>query len=579
MSANTNPGGAIRNLPSDLIREIASKLVTPAELLDFACVCKRMKASIGILEMAKIDVMYQINTNMDPDSEELDPASAQKVLRYIYRPTLIWAIETGKDINYIRQCIKVYQADFPEGLNGKWYPCCKIRTFHEGQFPTPMFAATKVGRLDVVKALFECGASLRNGGAEFPARRVGGRRVANDDDVFALACMSRHEDIAKFIISNVVEVLAADIWFAVVSGCFQALKRLLDRRFFDDNRHDAIVLDMISLLFLGREFHIAKHRMIKPLLDSIRDPKFDKAEYFRFRLGSAFRPGVNAKYVHEIKELIKFYQTWASPPSWDRYVVCRAAQNDRYLEIVKIMLSGDFGGYEGARTKIIEDMLRQTIHFNCPRIAKYLLGLGYKFPSGDLEKAILYRDFEEADKMMTFGVPMISNINTKLCSYTKILQVVFWLCRYKSMPGRRSGPVFRYASAFRMIYHGADFTNFPDDLKDLFYRELRKRYFYDWYHSDEANEAKATTASRLSFAQAKWVRTTPPHQYMEQLHAMATLILGENYAEELERKYEWSLRKDEAPDSDSDTCEDSDSEDEAPDSDNSEDENLGDYYW
>ncbi|OTA89986.1 hypothetical protein M434DRAFT_14257 [Hypoxylon sp. CO27-5] len=320
MASSANLGKAsLAHLPFELIREIGSNLHTCIELLNFACICSRTYAAIDVVEFAKKDVAIQLIKIADKDSDSDD--TSDDYLKP-HRPFLIYAIETGKDIVYIEQCINVYKKSFPFGLRGDWYSHRHSLDGDYGiynKFPSPMFAAAKAGRLDVIQALAKCDVSMRGRmnwaniwgtrlGAVFGVedyRIVITRDMSKRDNAFAAACEFKHEDIALWMISNGLQVRWSDVWHAVRFGCFQVLKRLLIHpAFISTERHQAIFL----IIDWALTKPITNQEILRPLLDAIWDPDIDKRILILTEIRRLLEiPHPNAEEARKLVQIFDFY--------------------------------------------------------------------------------------------------------------------------------------------------------------------------------------------------------------------------------------------------------------------------------
>ncbi|KAI0834878.1 hypothetical protein F5Y06DRAFT_306476 [Hypoxylon sp. FL0890] len=574
MSANTNISRPLLStLPIDLIREIGSHLETPSELLDFACVCNRTNAAIDMIEMAKKDavnqlsrIMFgrdlwrqlmalQLNANQRPMSYE--EFQLTETPWKPHKPILLWAIETGKDIDYIEKCINVYRKGFHDGLEGYWFPNHdpKLNPEIYTNFPSPMFAAAKAGRLDVIQALLEYNVNLsgrmnwpESTGSELDFSDVYSSttddteyldyhhpfyKLLFSDNAFSAAC-EFHEDIALFMLENGYRVNSCDLWHAVRFGRFQLLDTLLGHPNF--RTEDRRVLVFLTLKWATVK-PIADHEIIRPLLDAVTAPLFDKAEFLRNQIHMKMTEYPMAGHNPKLLQLLNFYISWASPPYLDRHIVSMAACNDEYLGVVKTIFPGDpycwlIRESEGEIEACIDDMLSRAARSGSMDIMKYLLSLGHKLDSNHFGDAIRGGQLEMVEEMLALGMPLPSTVPMSFTGRggdcVAPIEGVFLALDWRDE--RR-----RYFLIFTLIYHGADFTKVSKE--SVYRRLLRNREFYTWCHSERANDAKTATPTRLSFAN----RPTSDSEYFEQLHAMATLILGEDYLEVLEKEDEWAF--------------------------------------
>ncbi|KAI1417238.1 hypothetical protein F5Y13DRAFT_202757 [Hypoxylon sp. FL1857] len=417
MASYTNlDKGPLHHLPVELIREIGSKLATPRELVNFACICSRTNAAIGVVEMAMADIMFQsIETDPKPrvfrfhgpeelysgnnngdNSDDSNDDTNDDLLRP-HKPILIYAIETGKDIDYIKQCINVYKKNFTDALEGYWYPLRRdLDKYNDryAQFPSPMFAAAKAGRLDVMQALAECHVSMRG----WMNLHKGWKVVRNSEDpingmigdekkggnAFSAACESKNEYIALWMISNGLWVEWSDIRVAARFGCFQVLETLLNHPdFVHFKRRDAI----LQIAKWTISSFVADPEIILPLLDDVFHLDADKDEFIQNEIiHRLVRPRPTAENALRMSRVVDFYANWAKPPISGRNIAWAAAFHKIYLDIVKAIISGErwsLGESEEERAEAMDEMFWRAREFESSATVKYLVSLGYKIPSSE----------------------------------------------------------------------------------------------------------------------------------------------------------------------------------------------------
>ncbi|KAI1143630.1 hypothetical protein F5Y05DRAFT_417930 [Hypoxylon sp. FL0543] len=416
-------GGLLRTLPAELIREIGIRLGTPTEMVNFAHVCSQTYV-MGLTELANADVECQLKTeihvghdwdrymrrDLDPDTLTLRHRIYRRtrVPLDLHRPILLWAIESGKDIDYIKKCINIYQKHMPAGLRGSWFPrrceCSYKRELSEieAEFPSPMFAAAKAGRLDVIQTLLDCNIDMRGrldnacdykddlSDDYYYFRRMVAppyidrdewrflRKVVKGDNAFAAAC-EFHEDIALFMIANGLEVRRTDIWFAIKFGCFKVLETLLGHPVFNGD-------DRSELLLLLRRWatskFVANPEIILPLLDAVTDPDFDGVEFLRERTFEILEgETLTEEDAFKASQLFELYVSCATPPFRESGIARKAARNDGLLNIVENILEEDVWSIDEPREEFMGSILENAVACGSVRIAKYLISLGCEFPA------------------------------------------------------------------------------------------------------------------------------------------------------------------------------------------------------
>ncbi|OTA95747.1 hypothetical protein M434DRAFT_9598 [Hypoxylon sp. CO27-5] len=561
MAAQINPDGAhLRNLPIELIREIGSQLITPTELLDFKCICKQTEAAIGLLDMAKKDAIWQISKirfrsrfsslymteDKELDSLGLDILAYCRSYRqvHLHRPILLWAIETGKDIDYIKKCINVYQTYFPVGLRGKWFPHHDriLEAYIYPEFPSPMVAAARAGRLDVIKALVECGSSPRGRDRAIcmdlrrhplTLQEERSLETISADNAISAACEFGHEDIAMFLMSIGLRLEPSDIWNAVQFGCFKLLEILLDQYTAID-RND-VLGRFFSSVITGPVRPIRTHQIIVPLICALdtSSPNGTREyikEHTKEKLVFALRHQPTDKARLRATDFFDFYIKWASPLFSALRTINGAASNDANVEITNDILDGDswsIGGSEEEQLGTMNRIARIVVENGHTHIAKSLFNSGYRFNSEHIQYAIHYTELEMVELLIAYGVPMPTRIQRLMDRdmYAGVLEGAY---EAGMMRCRRAST---YLLMFRLIHHGADYTdNFCWIEKERLLNDLKKDgVFRRWYNSEESNAAKTATPSRLSFAER--VEIWYSAEYLNQLYALSTLILGNDWME------------------------------------------------
>ncbi|KAI0836624.1 hypothetical protein F5Y06DRAFT_305078 [Hypoxylon sp. FL0890] len=552
----------LATVPVELIQNIGSKLDTPAQLLNFASICKYSHSIIGTNQIFEKDAEYQRELNRRLHSEldeRLDPWSEQfGNLAKFPKPSILWAIESNKDVETIRECIRVYRNEFPKGLEGKWHT----------SYPPPMCHAAERGRLDAVQVLFESGVSLRNwynlkepwcpwrmlkafyGQFRPPDVALNMLLSRESGDAFKLACSNGHEDIACFMIRNGLEIRIDDVFYAANEGCLRALELLLESLDSDARPSSAqAVLEQLRLHRCTRNLQVYKPLLAaaaQPLLYPGERRSFDRAEW----LGSVIIGLLNDLHQYRRREeklredgstisrhkfkltqdfnevsylfsLFIHLDEFNSPGSAVK-VARAAAQVDTALEIIQTLLEQyplSIGRLQRDRRRVMDELLLISVSCGSMAVVKYLCSFGVPFSSYHLEEAIMEDKARIVDLILSSGIPVTTTL--KGAEYETPLH--FALSRW------------RYASAYSLIDHGASLDDIPEALKDLlllrFHRHERERLqFWNLWREDDA----VTNVPIFSIHDHESGYT---NLYCEQLHAMYSLIFGEGYRDEVTRRF------------------------------------------
>ncbi|KAI1408063.1 hypothetical protein F5Y13DRAFT_173478 [Hypoxylon sp. FL1857] len=545
-------------VPVEFIQRIGSNLDTTAQLLDFASICKAYHSSINPKQIFDKDAEYQRELNRQLRSKEtrLDPWSARHGNLATYpKPSILWAIETNKDIETIKQCIEIYQKEFPKGLEGKW----------ETSYTPPMCRAAERGRLDVVQALVESNVSLRNWyNIKYPWCPWGMLKAlfgkyrpphislemflsAESGDAFQLACSNGHEDISCFMIRNGLEFRIDDLFYAAKEGCLQTLEMLLES--LDSNERPLLAEAVLKAV--GHFRCTSNLRVYKPLLaaaaqpclDPNEPPYFDRIEW----LGSLiikllndhrdYKRGKqeiwqdeskvaqhNFKLTQDFKEAIYLFNLFIQldefgSPGTAVGVAKAAAEVDTALEIIQTLLEQyplSIGKFKCDRRRVMDELLLISVNCGNMEAVEYLRSFGCPFSNYHLEEAIMEDKANMVDLILSSGIPVTSAM--KGAEYETPLH--FALHRWKN------------ASAIRLIKHGASLDDIPQQLKDLlllrFHRHERVK-LPSWRVSEAVIDRQIFSKADDSIGYSDL--------YCEQLHVMYSLIFGPSYAEQATQRF------------------------------------------
>ncbi|KAI1140081.1 hypothetical protein F5Y05DRAFT_306399 [Hypoxylon sp. FL0543] len=548
----------VATVPIKVFQVIGSKLDTPGELFNLAAMCKHSKSAINATNIFMKDAEYQRELNHQlhlNEKERLDSWSESRGnMAKFPKPSILWAIESNKDVETIRKCINIYREEFPRGLEGKWYT----------SYPPPMCRAAERGRLDVVKALVESGVSLRNwynlkypwcpwdmlkafyGQFRPPDIAIDILLSAESGDAFKLACSNGHEDVACFMIHNGLEFRLDDLFYAAKEGCLRALNSLLES--LDLNNRPLMAQAVLNRL---RNFRCARNlHVYKPLLAAAYEPplnpgeplSFDRAEW----LSSFIINLLNDHYAYRRKKEVfwsdgtaKRYQFKLTPefneasylfsqliqldefeaPGSAVKLARTAAQVDTALEFIQTLLEQyphSIGKKKSDRRRLMDELLLISVSSGSEAIVKYLLSFGCPFSSYHLEEAIMVDNWRMVDLILSSGIPATATL--KGAEYETPLH--FALNRWK------------YASAFRLIDHGADLDDIPETLKDLLLLRFHcheRKMMPSWRVEDAVVDREIFSKRDDSIGYT--------NLYCEQLHVMYSLIFGDAYSEEATKRF------------------------------------------
>ncbi|KAI2623861.1 hypothetical protein GGS26DRAFT_564980 [Hypomontagnella submonticulosa] len=557
-------------LPVELIQEIGRRTWTPNDQLSFARMNKHIHSAIDIIELIKKDSDYQQKLALRKrwrrgktikyvyelfwrDGLHLftfqEISCIQTEATYLIRPPLLTAILTGKDINYVKRCIALYQAYFPGGLQGKWYPKVygHARDCIWTCFPSPIVAATRTGRLDIVQALLESGVNV-NGRNDRESLSTALRILYHDwsaEDPFRVACRSKNEDIAKLLASRGLIYRRNDLLLVISSGFFETLESLLENPSINSRPDFQRILQWtigqtnFSKLRLDERSNI---RLIDRFLSLLTDPGFDRSNWILKELLAALEHRKSLLAMH----LLNAYVESASPPFEADEILYQATGNDANLEITKTVLSGD--PWIVKDPKCPQSALFFAVWHNRPATIRYMLSLGHKFCGAQLRSIIQANKHEMIDIV-------VDNMKDPVLTGEDLANASLYCLRFHGHGGKPSR--VGHFTIFKALYLGADYTNIRRNVIDDFIDDLQWDEDLFQYHIKNG-DVQTARPSRLSFAQQLPYRAIPREEnprrvkrfvtdtqaYVEQLHAAARMIIGDDYWEQLKKRHPYSPRRD-----------------------------------
>ncbi|XDG00976.1 hypothetical protein ABKA04_000591 [Annulohypoxylon sp. FPYF3050] len=342
----------------------------------------------------------------------------------------------GKNIDYIQHCIDIYRREYPEGLEGEWFHD-RERGSRRGH-GMPLIAAAKSGRLDVIQALVKSGIDAKtfrdNAGIWISSfsgivdvRRdilsaIRDHRTSRTNNVFLPACELQHDDIAKFLLSNGFRIRYHDLWIAVKAGFFEVVDKLLLDPIFAGtmNRGQIVIKATLSLAIM---YPVADPGIVRPLLGAVIDPNFD--------------------IINSATDAI------------------RLNKGGKVVEILEVMLSEypwKLGESESERLQTLEDLFIVAVNFGRVEIARSFINtFGMKYSRFSLKAAILSCNAEMIDEVINSG---ISPNSVERMQFNRPLQYALAKCSGNLIP------------AFRLLYHGADYTDVSEYQKNRLQDDL-----------------------------------------------------------------------------------------------------------
>ncbi|KAI0887562.1 uncharacterized protein GGS22DRAFT_111288 [Annulohypoxylon maeteangense] len=546
MDAHNGPReGSLATAPAELIQAIGRNFNTQRQLLEFACTCKSAYPAVGLYQMVQMDVKRQ-RTEIPQKLPSWRPS---------WRPAVLWAIESGKDINYIMYCIELYQDMSINAIHGMWYP--KIRN-GSSYFPSPAYMALKEGRVDLFEALLRRGANLTPGNIDNRTDAVGRnpQHIAGEISLrksqytlFRGACESGREDIARLLISKGVPRNFWDLWLAAKAGFFDIVNQFLT--------------DTPQAVIEGTVFHIiSRHKsfenldIIMSLLGAIPNRE-ERATYVEWLIHSMISTPTShsqeqVPYTTNTNDLaartiylLKIYVKLVRDRPIDSAILAKAAVETREdrVEVLKYLLSGGawrigFGRWDRLdRKKDLMDIAAGAGSTEQVRFLARLSGVNYTLDH--LTSAINLNNTEIMIDAIDSGVPANS-----ICTVESMVLNKYDEYEYSV----KHMPLLEYALVTRrfknllplccLLYYGADYSKVSNAKHTL--------WPYLWYSGDcyqylsHRNQSDIYVPPRpLELAhiktKGKYDYQEGP-EYYELVHTVASLLLGEDYWTELQKR-------------------------------------------
>ncbi|KAI2623897.1 hypothetical protein GGS26DRAFT_593419 [Hypomontagnella submonticulosa] len=560
------------NLPVELIRKIGRKAHTLNDLFNFSCINRQLNSVVSIIELCKKDAESQRRSFKATDINEI--SEDLNVFAWVYRdqfkgrmdtplpgirkPLLNALIESGKDIDTVRQYIHAYQVNYPGALQGNWYPYLYSRLhkllqvrFQE-ELPCPMQVAISVGRLDIVQALMSCGVDVngpRDDGKR-SSKAVMMNRYDTRDTFYAATHISKNKEIAMFMICNGLDVSRNDVVLAARAGFVEAVEVLMKHPNLAKPEADLKGADLgRCLIEFSFGYHSCKDRQVTTKIFDIFAPllekdgslgSLDRPTYLRRRIYEELACRNYALATHILKN---YYMMIETPPSEADDMAYKVAGLDEGLEIIKILFSEDRWIFQDPDTP--RRVFHKSILNEACAITQHMLDLGHEPTMPDIGLALSCENHRAIDMLMEKRPDNSRLIRDELHR---------WFQKFTHLVGMHQRPVWAdgFFMVFRLIYHGATYCNIESTSKEQFERYL----WWDtelWkYH--ELGKVETATPTRLSFAPqlpyaqnfSRWEKNdmsvlysafnTDLAAYIEQLHAAARLILGDMYWENLKKR-------------------------------------------
>ncbi|KAI0844852.1 hypothetical protein F5Y00DRAFT_273528 [Daldinia vernicosa] len=613
MACPNKPNCGFPNWPTEVIQKVASNFTTPSQLLNYACICKRANSAIGLREYLINDIQYfQTSRRSEWASfvwrhgivsqySRLEPPTRsgnQDAFKRPYLqmkppgscvPLINWAIETGVDINLIKEIVDIYSRLYPRALEGLRHPmhCTGNRMddiLHDyleyRDFPSPMLVAAKSGRLDVIKTLLESGVEIRKQNFteritryhlyESAGAGMDVRDEMDDDfmcataevDAFSLACEA-DEEIAQFMLRNGLDLRYRDLWWPVEFGRMQLLETLLQHPLFKtDDGQEAIVQVLHCIARQGDTHPIRDFSVIKRLLDATTIPPLDKTNLLETLTARALRSG-RSPYKSALSwHLFDLFRN-SGPQSLISFEIARqAARSDDFLEITRaILLDVEHSKKANGNKEIswIDHIMKQASERICPRTAECLLSFGYKFSSIRLQQAVCGTSFrgpcdslaytaqlDLIDIIVNSGISVGSiRVQSRLGGLTLLEEALRHSRIIKTEDDRWR---LDCLVALRLMHHGADPTEVGEKTLEYWLEpelymdgDLTNYFFYRIHDpNDSANPGREIFSHKVSSVDSPL--------YFEQVYTMAVMMKGKDFLESLLTKWRvyqetWAERK------------------------------------
>ncbi|KAI1460561.1 hypothetical protein F4805DRAFT_454492 [Annulohypoxylon moriforme] len=551
---------SLSTLPIEMIREIGDHLDSPRELLEFSLICKCTNSAFTLTDLAIKDAerltavrkyMRQIFAEMR-SQRDIDRCSVDihRCPVDIHQPLLLWAIKTGKDADYLKQCLEVYQKSNPDCLFGRWYDWDAERLFRKHglpRFPEPMTLAGKVGNMLAVQKLHE---SLVETG------RTPTDIFINAEGGFKAACKAGHEDVACFMLSNgIVDATEIDPWYVVKQGRPQILSFLLGQPFFRGEYGEEIKMEA---LLTALDSEIRNLDIILPLFNAISLSDSEKTKFLKEQIIEEVLDPVwssspelqdrCANYAPKAIYLLGILEKLSSPPIEAGDIVREAAKRDCLLDVIKYVLSRPFytiGKSENERSQVMQDALSVAIRFHAEETVDFLLSRGCPCSTIHFYQAIQSGELQMMDKVINSGVSVNSSFDFgREALDLKIKQrefhpyvvgdKIFKTPLQVALSTYERKTIKSFYMMFRLLSLGADYLNFPGEDRAYLYKCLCKKRFYKYLHQRNVEDELEEKPSRLDFSNlAPIMERHESREENEMTHAMCRLILGDNYPEKL----------------------------------------------
>ncbi|KAI1460560.1 hypothetical protein F4805DRAFT_478429 [Annulohypoxylon moriforme] len=541
-SHNGSQEASLLNLPIEQIRNIVHSLDDPQSLVNFVCTCKGVNNALDLAEWLKVDLVRQRLHEPTNDLDEL------------HRPLLLWAIETGRDIGYIQTCIEFYQRNLPGGIEGRYYP--RHQRLYR-RFPSPMYAATKAGRLDVIKALLASGVGLEAGPQDSSADYwlATGHYFEQEavKDMYRVACETQREDIAMFFISQGLGRNYWDLWLAARAGFFQVVDTLLEN--MQSIHGDDADITLAATLRHAVEHPVANQEIILPIMHARTHPAFNAVRFLEVfilstlaKIGwpdfvyysssedsedvsSEYEIGLNSETAKEARtwregaiqavHLCNIYAMIADEPFDVTEFATHAVREDEGLDVLKTVLSGHhpwvIGNSESKRSETLNELLRIAVEHGAIENARFLATtFGLKYSAVCLDLAMQEGDCELIDEIMQSGL-------SPNCA----------------MPGDRGPNPLSVALGYgrsgfemacRLLHYGASTRKIGRTYREELYSALWKmpKEYREALRDLNSPDGPQVRLSRDVFALLLDIDmdSLPVPEYILVVHTMTSLILG-----------------------------------------------------
>ncbi|KAI1798569.1 hypothetical protein F4811DRAFT_569675 [Daldinia bambusicola] len=587
------PSKNFLSCPTEIIQKIGSYLPTPAKLLDYACVCKRVSSAIDLEEFVKKDIQcLQAHTS---DKDEFLWSRQKNISKYPHKcignwnsihdiylrpylelkprgshvPSINWAIETGADISKVKEIINIYSTLYPSALRGLWYPNhCRIDKNHglgyiiAADYPSPLILAAKSGRVDVMQALVESGIEVR----EWCSLRLfaflwDGRSICHPVidtyiniipvwlpkrgpilNVFALACEA-NEKAALFLINNGYIPRFVDFWWPVKYGHAEVVGIVAQQSHFKAKFGQRAILNVLSdILLFSDKRRIKDMSIIEHVLDNMRFPTryftaVSREKWLREATRQLLRREGSDYQISLGIYLFNLLKKSGSELIVDIHIARRAARTDKLLEITKAILPRIKPTTKQGKRLLWKDvLLSEASRHICVRTVECLLSHNYKFSALNLLQAIKRERhvFNREDQLEVIDMIVKSGVSVN-SKHRSLVALDFTLSISETVRTGDDRQGMDCLVALRLLHHGADLEAVSQRAVEYWISSVyHDQYLMDYFLHVIPHKSDPKDISREIFSEK--VESVDSPLYLDQVYAMAVLLRGRDFLESHLRK-------------------------------------------